>query len=1412
MHVGALVGRRVPRPGQLLDDLATDHTDGRPRPVASPNAETGDRAARVTRWTLNRAGICNVYQYGDETLRFGDGRLLLRGVNGSGKSTAMNMLLPFLLEADTRRIDAAGEQAGVLRAWMLSGRDEAQPVGYLWIEFRRGDEPDAEYLVCGCGIRANRSTDRVTTWWFITPRRPGVDLALVDARTPLSVDALRAELGSGAVFAQDQRSGYRAEIQRRLFGGADLDQHLRLLHIVRNPRVGDRIDVDLPTYLADALPQLSEAALDDAAQPLEDLEEHRRNVEDLTRTAAALDALDTAYGNYVRTELRERAERALEHVAHARERHDALVERRSRHDEASADATRVNDEIARLEREGRRLGEEIAALIASDAYRAGAELHDLRHHVGSLDDLIAKSSETIASHTRRTAATRDALDHAQRQSTDDLDTMGIGLSDLRHLTAATRVTAPVPEIPTIETTSAATDIDTPVRPLDLDPTRRALAGVRAAVHTRGEDVREVRRLVAAEERAEAAVARVDALLHDAIADEDRARLATAAVRDARDHVAASWREQLAAWNAELRAHGDQHALVAAPLVLPPIAELVEQRDAVAAAYTATAQAIVDHHAERVATRTATGNEQRQTLAEREVELADLMQRAVPDAPLAPWQTPTTHPRLAECIDFAPTLDTAARAGLEAALEAASLLAAEITSDGVRLADGQLVAGLGAAAARSLHDLVVITPPPHALDPHATTATLTQILRTISVDPAGLEAHDEQTTVTTDGRFRIGVLRGRHHKAEAEHIGLTARRARLERQRRDARATADLARAALIATEDELVAAQAAGREARTQRDARPSANALHAAVQRVTNADDDMVRAVDRTAARRDEHTTAEHALAEATDTTMRVATTAQLPHQRDDLDEIDRALRDTTNACDRLDGTLTALTRSVQRWIDTARSWHHAVADAAKSTTDHLDLEHRREPLATKLATLEDAIGLEYEQIVAAIELSTNDQRTAADALAAGRQVQPEIAQRVGRLAAEVDTAVRDQQAAEATCALVVDELRHTLEVPGLVDAAHLAPSVDAAHLAPSVDAITVRSDDDAAPLRTLPAVERNAHGLRTLARRIHTDVAPPDRPTSADSVRQSLRQRRDTLGAGWDAEDRQPSPDLPLLVEVTGPLGRMPVRDALVRVRAQLRSMAGLLSAKQDQALRNLLQGLIAREVAEKLHAARELVTQMNRRLDAITTSHGIGVSLRWTRRDDLDESLASTIALLAKLPDLRTADEDQQLIAALSTRIANARLEQPDAAYRQLLASVLDYREWHRMVLVLRRPGREDERLTRRTALSEGEKKMVSYLPLFAAVAASCDAFAEQAPDSPRFVLLDDAFAKVSEDNHPKLFGLLVELDLDFIATSERLWGTYATVPKLAITEVIRDAALGVIVLEHAEWDGHARRDVR
>lgn len=79
----------------------------------------------------------------------------------------------------------------------------------------------------------------------------------------------------------------------------------------------------------------------------------------------------------------------------------------------------------------------------------------------------------------------------------------------------------------------------------------------------------------------------------------------------------------------------------------------------------------------------------------------------------------------------------------------------------------------------------------------------------------------------------------------------------------------------------------------------------------------------------------------------------------------------------------------------------------------------------------------------------------------------------------------------------------------------------------------------------------------------------------------------------------------------------------------------MSGLLSAKQHQALRNLLQGLVAREVADQLHAAGDLIDAMNERLSAITTMHGIAVELRWRWRDDLEHDLEPTVELMARTP---------------------------------------------------------------------------------------------------------------------------------------------------------------------------------
>ena len=420
----------------------------------------------------------------------------------------------------------------------------------------------------------------------------------------------------------------------------------------------------------------------------------------------------------------------------------------------------------------------------------------------------------------------------------------------------------------------------------------------------------------------------------------------------------------------------------------------------------------------------------------------------------------------------------------------------------------------------------------------------------------------------------------------------------------------------------------------------------------------------------------------------------------------------------------------------------------------------------------------------------------------------------------AKAQAAAERAKNAEQACEEARVSLDEALAAPGYLDAIRAglsdadaesedSPTSSAADVSDgAIIARTTGSDGLRQMVEALTRLVADAIGQQDPGHGADRAEAPEVRP---DSVRQSLSQRRDALGAGWDAEDRQPDSAMPLLVEVTGPSGQATLAESVRAVALQHQRVAGLLSRKQDDALRQLLQGMIAKEIAEKIFEAERLVQHMNQRLGAVATAHRVGVRLRWRRSGELDGATAHMVELLAKTPDVRTDDETGELRQALSARLNEARADQPDVSYRQLIAETLDYKQWHDMAVMVRK-GNEESRLSRSTPLSEGEKKLVTYLPLFAAVSASCDALAEQQaaaggdrPGIARFVLLDDAFAKVSEDNHAALFGLLVDLDLDFIATSERLWGTHATVPELAVTEVIRDAALSTILLEHYQWDG-------
>jgi hypothetical protein len=68
-----------------------------------------------------------------------------------------------------------------------------------------------------------------------------------------------------------------------------------------------------------------------------------------------------------------------------------------------------------------------------------------------------------------------------------------------------------------------------------------------------------------------------------------------------------------------------------------------------------------------------------------------------------------------------------------------------------------------------------------------------------------------------------------------------------------------------------------------------------------------------------------------------------------------------------------------------------------------------------------------------------------------------------------------------------------------------------------------------------------------------------------------------------------------------------------------------------------------------------------------------------------------------------------------------------------------------------------------------------------------------------------MLDEALSGIDDRTRERVMHALVQLDLDVVMTSHELWGTYRTVPALAIYQLHRDNDLFGVFAERFLWDG-------
>lgn len=1343
----------------------------------------------TTRFRLNRAGILNIWQYDDQVFTFADGRMLLRGVNGAGKSKTLEMLLPFALDGDKAKMTASAKQHTSLLWLMTDGYDGQVRQGYVWVEFLRIDEDGREVaFTCGVGIRSNSSGNTVTSWHFATDKRMGLDFSLEDETGPLSRTALERLLGPEQVF--ERAPAYKEYVGRTLFGlGVDAyNEVLRLLYWLRQPQIGEDIEpARLAHQLSIGLPEVDEAAVRTAGDAFDELAAFGDQIDRRSAAVEAITALANAYATYAKTTLAERARAAIQAISQERQLRSSLKATTAEVEEADAGCRDANRRAEDAQAAHAEESAKLRSYEASPEFRSQTRLAELSENADRAADRARKTA--LADEKSATEATgRSASEQERRrQAQARLDSH---IENLRGLDRRLRDTVPdcslvVPavlegrtlgDVTQLETVNAAikqADAQAGAAELAIRQRQAGLALVRETLDAVGSAETAQRR---AEQDAEAAEANWEQS-RDARVDAEK----TAEAKEAR------LRDKLADWAADPVAPDGIHVpaefTVGVVETLPNLAHEAAA-DALAVLY------------ERKAAAKATQSAVETKIALLRQERADVAAQRDP-APPAPVLGRTNRPdgaALWQVVDFAEGLTDTERAGIEAALQASGLLDAWLRPDG-RLLDAddrdlllRPVASKGGLTAWLVPDVPA--------DCNLSAKDVNHALASIGAGP-----DDSACWVNTDGTWHLGPTLGRAAKPSAQHIGAAARAA--ERARRLAGLDAALAeQEALLAQATSAIdAAEEALRALSTWVNAVPSGQKLLQAWRDVEARRSAEAYAEQANRRAQEAAETARKGTASARARLTRIASEQRLPEEGARLAAIEQALLSLAEDIKEA-RRLELLQNAFDRWAEAVSELVKAEGKAKEAALEAAAAETEAATAKAAYQALLDSVG----DSVAALEQKITQARQAIDRLKNEEKEANDLAstlrEQLGAARAKADGIVARLDEHLEQRKSVFQSLSATESVPGLVAAAG-ADADWASVLAGLVD----YPSDQPVPRPVVATIS----ALAELG-----DGGPEQAGKATTKLWQTFNET--TSGAAADLQPTITSHAGGEAGQLLGVIGRDDAGEETItalarRSKAALDRDRDLLTEREKAQFEQHILGELGEAIRARRHEAKELVDAMNNQLNPVTTSQGIKTKLVWKLRADSPAEVRSAVSLFDQPLGALLPEERAKLRDVLHRLIEASRTEHPELSYAEHLRSALDYRTWYEFEIRYTRPERAGEwdRLHARSPLSEGERKVLCYLPLFAAAGAHFTSLAGAAPYAPRLVLLDDAFPKIDVRTHPLLFGLLVQLDLDFVVTSERLWGDHSTVPSLAIYETLRDPSQRGIAQYPYRWDGSVLRAV-
>lgn len=1353
-------------------------------------------------WVINRIGLVDFWYYDDQEFAFIDGRMLLRGSNGSGKSVTMQSVIPLLLDGNMRpeRLDPFGSRDRKMANYLLEegdGREER--TGYLYMEFLK---PEAGmYHTIGMGIRARRGKNLETWYFYISDgRRINRDFLLykeAEGKITLSQKELEFRVGNGGRVLHTQQE-YMEHVNRAIFGFESVEEYKELIDLLiqlRTPKLSkDFKPTVINEILSDSLQPLSEEDLRPMSEAIENMDTMSTNLSNKVGGMQAAEKINRQYGKYNEFILKEKSGKYLLAVEEGKKLNKDIAKAREALLTNEKQKMQALEQKQKLEQERNVLENEKETLNASDAVSLKqreadvlTRLEESRQSRDNKNIQLEDKQDKWKEYENRLKKEQGNKELQEDQIRDSLLEMQEGLSIVfmdEHSFFASDLQENIKN-----------EVSFDAHLFQIEKLTEQLEKGTGLLKEMEEQKSRKENLLEQYDQEK----KIRSGIERAITEEENNF----------EDMLQEHKESICAWNNENK------ELKLSQETLKNINQFLDFFD-YHSDYHDLKNRIANAYFEYKGQLNTLQNRQEEEIVKEEEKMAGLQ------AELAEWKskldpepeiTPAVqknreklskegipYSRFYETIEFDDVLLTERADRLEEALLQMGLLDAlvidkEYKSRILKLDPGKCDKYIftdGEYQGENLTDLLSISEARNDIFGNQQTLS---VLGSIATNENGA------SFILEDGTYGMGVLRGTiTGEYKARYIGVGARARYREEQIALLEEQLQQQGDAIVLIQREFKEISGRIEQLELEYASAPQGDALREKVKQIEEKRIQLKSQMDKIIV-------LEKLLNEKTE---QIRILLQEAGEIAANIYLDCRLSDFTAALEEMKGYYKQVMKLKAEHIkylqileilrNAKESMEDSDADMEQIRYELSAISKRIQKEEMELSSIREQLNLtNYEEIKERLDFCIR---------------------RFGRIPGEIEEEIKRVADCEHEWQKNQEFIQDAEpDFEHIVRKTKLLKENLKKELSLGLTQYNEADDDEEA-------------GWNVKVSRIHTSLISgaskeEDKDSLSGKMNQVFYENRGYLQDFnpnfqniFEEDFQEEFDDIhPKRLEITARYRGENVKlgKLLEYLQEEIEEINNLIKNGDKELFEDILANTIGRKIRNKINGSMAWVEKMNELMESMNTSSGLKLSLRWRSKTADQEDQLDTrelVVLLKKDARLMNESEFEKLSLHFRSKVAQARRNTKEStqpiSFFAIMRDTLDYRKWFEFQLFFQKSGEKKRELTNSLfgTFSGGEKAMAMYVPLFSAVVAKYQGARE---DVPRIISLDEAFAGVDNRNIRDMFRLMSEFRFNFIINSQVLWGDSDTLDGLAIYQLHRLNNQKFVTVMSFIWNGKEKTSV-